>query len=135
MTGKFTVNSFSFNPTPTRKALIIDDESDICFLLSNILKKENIQTVTACSLAEADKILQTNKDFTLVFLDNHLPDGLGIAYINQIRNHSPATHIIMITAQDSNPDRVYAYANGANFFLRKPFSKETILNTVEQTKR
>jgi DNA-binding NtrC family response regulator len=42
-----------------RKALIVDDETDICYLLSNILKQKNIQTSFAGSLSEADKMLQS----------------------------------------------------------------------------
>ncbi len=123
--------SYSFIPAHKQKALIIDDERDVCYLLSNILKQKNIQTFTAGSLAEAAEVLKADSDFTVIFLDNHLPDGLGISYINQLRLNSPHTHIVVITAQDSNPDRLYAHANGANFFLRKPFTKESILQTVE----
>jgi DNA-binding response OmpR family regulator len=128
---KISYLNYPFLPTLCRKALIIDDESDVCFLLTKILKQKNIQTVTACSLAEADEILKSQSNFSVVFLDNHLPDGLGISYINQLRQNSPESNIIMITAQDSSRDRLYAHANGANFFLRKPFSKESILKTVE----
>ena len=131
--SKNTRESYPWTEKEYRRALIIDDESDIRNLLSNILKKENIQSVTVGSLAEADEVLQSNRDFSVVFLDNHLPDGLGIAYISQLRKNSPASRIVMITAQDTNPDRVNAHANGANFFLKKPFSVESILQAIRRT--
>ena len=69
---------------PERKrALIVDDETDICYLLSNILKQRNIQTAFAGSLAEADNMLQSPDHFYYVFLDNHLPDGQGINSIKR----------------------------------------------------
>jgi len=66
------------NDPERKKALIVDDETDICYLLSNILKQKNIQTVFAGSLAEADRVLQTSGYFYYLFLDNHLPDGLEL---------------------------------------------------------
>ena len=90
------------NPAPenNRKALIVDDEKDICFLLSNILKQKNIQTTIAGSLEEAEKMLQTSGSYYFVFLDNHLPDGLGIDIIKKWKEKFPFAHFIMITAHD-----------------------------------
>jgi len=75
---------------PERKrALIVDDETDICYLLSSILKQKNIQTAFAGSLAEADRMLQSPNFFYYVFLDNHLPDGLGINQIKRWKEKFP----------------------------------------------
>ena len=75
---------------PQRKrALIVDDETDICYLLSDILKQKNIQTVFEGSLAEADRMLQSADFFYYVFLDNHLPDGLGINQIKRWKEKFP----------------------------------------------
>jgi len=113
-----------------RKALIVDDESDICFLLGNILKQANIQTVLAGSITEAEKILQSPNPFYYVFLDNYLPDGLGINQVKKWKELYPAIHLIMITAHDSYEERNKAKEDGADHFIPKPFSKETILNTI-----
>jgi two-component system OmpR family response regulator len=114
-----------------RKALIIDDESDICYLLSSILKQKNIQTVFAGSLVETDRILQSADQFGYIFLDNHLPDGLGTSYIQRLKSRFPETRVIMITAHDSAEDRNRATENGIDSFIGKPFSTESILHTVE----
>ena len=119
---------------PKRKrALIVDDETDICYLLSNILKQKNIQTVFAGSLAEADKMLQSPDYFYYVFLDNHLPDGLGINQIKRWKERFPSIHLIMITAHDSYEERKKASTDGADSFISKPFSKDIILNSIVQT--
>jgi len=116
-----------------KRALIVDDETDICYLLSNILKQKNIQTVFAGSLAEADRMLQSANFFYYVFLDNHLPDGLGINQIRRWKENFPSIHLIMITAHDSYEERKKASKDGADDFISKPFSKEVILNSIVQT--
>lgn len=116
-----------------KKALIVDDETDICYLLSNILKQKNIQTVFAGSLAEADRVLQTSGYFYYLFLDNHLPDGLGINQIKRWKEKFPSTHVIMITAHDSYEERKKASKDGADDFIAKPFSREIIFKSIVPT--
>lgn len=119
---------------PERKrALIVDDETDICYLLSTILKQKDIQTVFAGSLAEADRMLQSSNFFYYVFLDNHLPDGLGINQIKRWKEKFPLIHLIMITAHDSYEERKKASNDGADDFISKPFSKDVIFNSIGQT--
>jgi two-component system OmpR family response regulator len=119
--------------TPPQKlsALIIDDETDICFLLSSILRQRNFQTVFAGSLSEADDILDKQNKHSVIFLDNHLPDGLGVNNINRIIIKCPSSRIVMITAHDTSSDREKAQQEGVDFFIGKPFSKEIIFKTLE----
>ena len=116
-----------------KKALIVDDETDICYLLSHILKQKNIQTVFAGSLEEADRMLQSSNFFYYVFLDNHLPDGLGINQIKRWKEKFPFIQLIMITAHDSLDERKKAASDGADSFISKPFSKEAIFRTIVPT--
>lgn len=116
-----------------KKALIVDDETDICYLLSHILRQKDIQTVFAGSLAEADKMLQSPNIFYYVFLDNHLPDGLGINQIKRWKEKFPAIHFIMISAHDSSEEKRKAKSDGADTFISKPFSKDVILKSIVQT--
>jgi CheY-like chemotaxis protein len=104
------------------KALIIDDEADICYLMSGILKQKNIQTVFAGSLEETDKILQSDDKFGYIFLDDHLPDGFGSTYIRRLKNRFPGT---------SKADIRKAEKNGVDFFIGKPFSREKIFNAID----
>jgi len=112
--------------------LIIDDESDICYLLSGILKQKNIQSVFAFSLSEANDIIAHSDDFSFIFLDNHLPDGAGINYIRQIKKNCPLCKIIMITAHDNQADRDKACYEGADYFIGKPFSGDLILRAIDR---
>ncbi len=115
-----------------KKLLIIDDDLDMCTLLSRILKtRDNVETKYVNSLSEATETLKY-EDPTLMFLDNHLPDGIGMNYIEYVKETHPKTKIIMITAHDTASDRKSALAFGADAFIGKPFSRDIINRTVEQ---
>src|ERR1700712_352875 len=86
------------------KVLIIDDELDICYLLSGILRQKKLKTSYVNTLSDAEVALK-NDPPGLLFLDNHLPDGFGLDFIQHIKSNYPATKIIMITAHDSAAER------------------------------
>lgn len=114
------------------KILIVDDETDICYLLSRILKNRgNVETNFVNTLSEATKSLEEDEP-ALMFLDNHLPDGAGINYIEYVKETHPDTKIIMITAHDTPLDRKSAMNFGADAFIGKPFTRDLIYQTVEQ---
>ncbi|MEI9807044.1 MAG: response regulator [Bacteroidota bacterium] len=113
--------------------LIIDDESDIRFLLSNILKQRNFGRFSHPASSEADNIIKEEAPFSYIFLDNHLPDGLGVDHIKQIKERCPLSKVIMITAHDNLADREKASHEGADHFIGKPFSRESILKTIGNT--
>ena len=124
--------NIALSKRPALKALIVDDETDICYLLGNILKQRNIQTVFAGSLAEAGKILSPGNDFSIIFLDNHLPDGSGISAISQLKKENPLAHLVMITAHDGKGDKEKAVRNGVDYFIGKPFSRDIIFQTLDK---
>ena len=113
------------------KALIVDDEIDVCYLLSSILKYKNLQASYVNSIDEAKRVLKGDHH-SIIFLDNHLPDGLGMNFIHEIRKLDPQIKIVMITAHDTNNDKDRAYALGVDQFIGKPFTRETIFNTIER---
>lgn len=112
------------------KVLIVDDEADICFLLSGILMKKNYHTSYVNTLKGARSVLN-NESPNILFLDNHLPDGLGVDFIRYVKEHNPATKIIMITADDAQSDKSKAIEQGIDMFIGKPFTRQTIYNALE----
>ncbi len=114
-----------------QKTLIIDDEIDICYLLSGILKQKQFATTYVNTLSDATVFLQKESP-EIIFLDNHLTDGLGVDFISHIKETHPASKIVMITAYDTPIDRLAALSKGVDFFIGKPFTKEIIYNTVEK---
>jgi DNA-binding response OmpR family regulator len=118
-------------PFQKPKALIIDDETDICYLLSSLLRQKNFHTILAGSISEAEKIVEVESEHSIIFLDNHLPDGLGVNYLLSLKKKCPSSIIVMITAHDTLADRLKAKEHGVDFFIGKPFSKEIIFKTLE----
>jgi len=112
------------------KALIVDDEIDVCFLLSAILHSKNLQASFVNSISDAKRILVKEKPSS-VFHDNHLLDGFGISFIEEIKKINPMVKIVMITAYDTSVDRERAYRQGVDYFIGKPFTRETIFKTLE----
>lgn len=106
------------------KVLLIDDETEICFLLSNVLRRAGAQCVLAHSIAEGREALGQGR-YDAVFLDIHLPDGLGYDLIPEIRRLQPETRVIAISAVDN--ERVAAADRGADLFIPKPLSKDVVL--------
>ena len=113
-----------------RKALIVDDEEDTCFLLSMILKQQNWDTSFVHSLSEANRTLESEEP-AVIFLDNNLGDGLGVEYIPQIKTRYPLAKVVLITAFDTLPTRSLAFENGAHYFVGKPFDKQAIYTALE----
>jgi len=113
-----------------QKALIVDDEIDVCFLLSAILNCKNLQANYVNSISEAKHVLKEEKP-SIVFLDNHLPDGFGISFIEEIKKINPLVKIVMITAYDTSIDRDKAYHEGVDYFIGKPFTRDTVFKTLE----
>lgn len=111
-------------------ALIIDDDVDICFLLTLILKNKNIQSVYVNSLSEAKSSFPKVKP-SLIFLDNHLPDGIGIDFVPTLKENYPESKILMITAHNSETNKKRAISNGVEFFIGKPFNTEEISRIID----
>jgi two-component system OmpR family response regulator len=107
------------------KALIVDDEVDICFLLSGILRQKNMKPLFVNNLAAAKQSLLQETP-SILFLDNHLPDGFGLDFIQYVKKTYPAVKIVMITAHDGLAERKKAHAEGADLFISKPFTRDVI---------
>lgn len=94
--------------TEIPKALIVDDEMDICFILSGIFRNRNVSTSYANTLAEA-KASMIKDPPSILFLDNHLPDGLGVQFIEYVKETYPGIKVVMITANDTASDKCLAF--------------------------
>jgi two-component system, OmpR family, response regulator len=117
--------------TTTSKVLIVDDELDICYLLSGMLKQRNFRPGFVNSLSDAVIALQTDTP-TILFLDNHLPDGFGLDFIPYVKKNYPDIKVIMITAHDSAAERNTAYRGGVDLFIAKPLNRKLIDDAIDK---
>jgi CheY-like chemotaxis protein len=110
--------------------LIIDDEEDMCWAISHILKSQGQSIVTASSGEEACRKLSEGI-YSLVFLDAKMPDmdGLDVArFANTLAHYKP--QIIMISGYHYANDPIICSAIEEGLitgFLSKPFTNEEIL--------
>lgn len=111
--------------------LIIDDEPDICYMLSSILKKKALHSTSVHSIKEAGTYMTVTTP-SIVFLDNNLPDGKGIDFLCGIKRAHPHVKVVMITAYDTHSDKTDALSKGADEFIGKPFTKQNIYDSIER---
>ncbi len=112
------------------KVMIVEDEKDLCLMLSYILKKQNFIPSCVYSLEEATHTIQRFKP-EILFLDNNLPDGSGADFIGHVKKLYPLTKIIMMTAHDSPKEVTKAFVKGADYFISKPFNTSTIKSMLD----
>ena len=110
------------------KILIIDDEKDICFLISEILKDEEYITDHALNSEQAlDKFKNLNPDLVIldVWLSNSKLDGIEL--LNEFKNLKPNIPIIIISGHGTVDMAVKAIKSGAYDFLEKPFNSDKLI--------
>lgn len=112
-------------------ALIIDDDTDLCLLLENILKDMIPHIKFAHSIESGQKLLMKLKP-DVIFLDNNLPDGLAVTRIKEIRALSPDSLIIIITASAFSHEQ--SIRDGADVLLEKPFNYSNIFTALSMAK-
>jgi two-component system response regulator (stage 0 sporulation protein F) len=110
-------------------AMIIEDEEDLSFLLSIVLKQINVTASCVHTIKEARENIKKLKP-SIIFLDNHLPDGKGSDFIAQAKALYPQTKIVMMTAYDSTKEVNEAFTRGADYFITKPFNTAAIKTTI-----
>ena len=101
------------------KILVVDDEKPISDIIKFNLTKEGYDVITAADGQEALALFNDEKP-DLVLLDQMLPEIDGVEVLRQIRSKSE-TPVIMVTAKDSEIDKVLGLEMGADDYVTKPF--------------
>jgi two-component system response regulator PilR (NtrC family) len=114
------------------RALIVDDEPDICELLSLTLARMGVDSSAVHDLASARRELQGRKDYALCLTDLRLPDGDGTELIEWIQNEAPELPVAVITAHGHVEAAVLALKLGAFDFVRKPVDIADLRKLVNQ---
>jgi two-component system response regulator PilR (NtrC family) len=110
-------------------ALVIDDEPDICELLSLTLGRMDIDAETAVDVTSAKEKLSA-KSFDLCLTDMRLPDGDGLELVDWMQTHAASVPVAVITAHGNIETAVQALKLGAFDFLSKPLDLGHLRNIV-----
>jgi two-component system, NtrC family, response regulator len=111
--------------------LIIDDDREICRMMSRQLGYLGHQTTAANTVRDGLKILQKNA-FDVLFLDVHLPDGNGIDALPRIKASPDSPEVIVLTAFVDMMEAETSMKSGVWDYLQKPYVLSDIQNILER---
>lgn len=118
---------------PTNRILVIDDDMELCELLTDYLTPEGID-VESVHNAERGIERALSGELTLVVLDVMLPDMSGFDVLRRIRDRSRIP-VLMLTARGDDIDRIVGLEMGADDYLAKPFNPRELIARIRAIKR
>jgi two-component system, NtrC family, response regulator PilR len=104
---------------PNAAVLVVDDEPDICELLSITLERMSLAPRIATTIGAAQRMLKADQ-FDLCLTDMRLPDGDGLDLVKWIQQYSPSVPVAVLTAHGNMETAVRALKLGAFDFVSKP---------------
>lgn len=111
------------------KILIVDDDKDLSFIISEMLESYGYSVTCAESCEKAFELLSAEK-FALILLDINLPDGTGFEVCSELRRVSTVP-VIFASARTSEDDRINGFDTGGDDYLPKPYSMKELLSRVK----
>ena len=114
----------------SKKILIVDDEKSIVDILSFNLGREGYETLAAYD-GEAGLRLALEENPDLILLDLMLHKMNGFDMCKAVREKNTSTPIIMLTARESESDKVFGLELGADDYITKPFGVRELLARVK----
>ena len=115
------------------KILIVEDESSFSEAIAFLLGKEGFETDVAENGRTALELFKANS-YDLVLLDLMIPEVSGIEVCRAIRTTSMVP-IIMLTAKDSEVDKVVGLELGADDYVTKPYSSRELVARIKAVLR
>lgn len=109
-----------------QKVLIVEDEQSIVKLLEYNLKQEGYG-VEAAYDGQSGYEKAIENDYDMILLDLMLPKKDGIAVCRELRQEKVDIPIIMLTAKDSEVDKIIGLEIGADDYITKPFSPREVI--------
>lgn len=115
------------------KILVVDDEMLVRTFLAETLRRKNLDVTTAENGTKAISLIKDNV-YDMVITDMKMPDITGIDVLRKVKEISPSTIVVVITAFGSIENAVEAMRLGAFNYLIKPFSPDTIEAVIEKAR-
>ena len=113
------------------KILIVDDEKDICKILSTLVKGEGFKPLVASNGTEALKIIQAEMP-ALLIADIKMPGMSGMELMQQAKGLDQNLPTILITGHADTKGAVNAIKEGAHDYLAKPFDNSEVMRVVHR---
>jgi two-component system response regulator PilR (NtrC family) len=116
------------------RALVVDDEPDICELLAITLDRMGIDADTSANVLSAKDRL-SSKEYQLCLTDMRLPDGDGLELVQWMQDQGLTTPVAVITAHGNVETAVRALKLGAFDFISKPVDLQDLRKLVDSAMR
>jgi len=114
------------------KLLIIDDDKDICLVLSRFLMKNNYEVNVAHKGEDGLQLLRSNQ-YSAILCDYRLPDHTGVEMLRKIKLLQPGAAVIIITGYSDVRIAVETFRYGASDYVTKPLYPDELLVTIRET--
>ncbi len=114
-----------------KNILIVDDEENMCRILSELLTRAGYSIYDTGNAKEALKIFKDN-EISLVITDLIMPGINGLQLLSMVKEIDPALPVILITAYGTVDTAVEAMKQGAYDYILKPFDNEEILFVIKK---
>jgi two-component system NtrC family response regulator len=115
-----------------KRILLVDDESIILETYSSLLSEKGFSVVTARSGKEALETFSRHS-FDLVITDLAMPDGDGFKLLEEIKERSPHTPVIVFTGKIYRAVKEFVALLGANELLEKSCSAELFISRIKES--
>ena len=113
------------------KVLVVDDDLEMCGLLSDVLKGEDFSVTAIHDSFEASKILK-KEEFDVIVTDLKMKGLKGLDLLEEAKNVAPLTPVIIITAFGTIESAIKAMKMGAYDYITKPFQMDELVLTVKK---
>lgn len=113
-----------------KRLLVVDDDQDICLLLSRFLEKKGFAVNTAGRKSTALALLKEHR-FDLVLCDHRLPDSDSVEMLGHFREGAPGVPVIVITGYSDVRIAVELMRKGAHDYVVKPLYPDDIVLRIE----
>ena len=121
------------------RILVVDDEQDLCEILRFNLEAEDYEVDTAASAEEALEKVEGGKrgvdGYDLLLLDVMMGGMSGFDLARRLRECGDQTPVIFLTALGGHDDQLQGFDAGADDYIAKPFSFDTVLARVKAVLR
>ena len=119
-----------------QRILVVDDEEDLREILRFNLEADGYEVETAASAEEALELIARHPSpIALILLDVMMDRMSGFEMARQMREAGNNTPIIFLTARDAHDDQLQGFDVGADDYISKPFSFDTVLARVKAVLR
>jgi DNA-binding NtrC family response regulator len=113
------------------KVLVVDDDPEMCGLLSDVLRGEEFSVLAIGESLEASKILR-KEEFDVVITDLKMKGLKGLDLLEEVKKVAPLTPVIIITAFGTIESAIQAMKMGAYDYITKPFQMDEIVLIVKK---